>query len=40
MSNIVRKPMIVTPENTEECAKELDKYLDENIVKFKYMCAG
>ena len=31
MSNIVRKPMNVTPENMEECAKDLDKYLDENI---------
>ena len=31
MSHIVRKPMNVTPENMEECAKDLDKYLDENI---------
>ena len=30
-SHIVRKPMNVTPENMEECAKDLDKYLDENI---------
>jgi len=30
-SNIVRKPMVVTPDNMEECAKDLDKYLDEQI---------
>jgi len=30
-SNIVRKPMNVTAENMEECAKDLDKYLDNNI---------
>jgi len=30
-SHIVRKPMNVTPENMEECAKDLDKYLDSNI---------
>lgn len=30
-SNIVRKPMEVTPDNMEECARDLDKYLDEQI---------
>jgi hypothetical protein len=30
-SNNIRKPMNVTMENMEECAKDLDKYLDENI---------
>jgi len=30
-SHIVRKPMNVTAENMEECAKDLDKYLDSNI---------
>jgi hypothetical protein len=31
LGNVVRKPMDVTPDNMEECAKDLDKYLDEHI---------
>jgi len=30
-SHKVRKPMVVTSENMEECAKDLDNYLDDNI---------
>jgi hypothetical protein len=30
-SNIVRKPMTVTPDTMEECAKDLDNYLDDHI---------
>jgi hypothetical protein len=31
LGNVVRKPMDVTPDNMEECAKDLDNYLDEHI---------
>ena len=30
-SNVVRKPMVVNNDNMEECAKDLDKYLDDHI---------